>query len=335
MRVRVVVACDAIGAMRSTPAGRALARAWRDAGAQVALIPMGATGSGLVTALADAGAAVVTHAPEVARTSELLVVVPPATAHEAWTGSSASVGTALATELVDPRPLVAVDLTTVPAHDGGAGLLAALGATANVDLTRGWSGLTELGRLDLTASRTRLAGCELVGLVDAADLAVPLTSLRGVSSVRGRAAGIDLAEIVAADRALGSLAAQVGVDGVLPGPGAAGGTGLAVLALGGSLATVPAFAARIARIDQVLTRADLVVSTCGSLDMGSYGGPVVRQLADLAGEHGVPLVVGAGQVEIGGREMRAQGIEAAYALDPTTADSLTGSAMGMVRTWTW
>jgi glycerate kinase len=330
-----VVACDAIGTMRATPAGHALAHAWREAGAQVALIPMAATGSGLVAALADAGAAVVTRSRDAARTPELLVVVPPAITQEAWTGSSAPVGTALAAALTDSRPIVAVDVTTVPAHDGGAGLLAGLGATADVDLTGGWTGLAGLGCLDLTIARTRLSGCELVGLVDPADVAAPLTSLRGVSSVRGRARGLDLAEMVAADRALGTLATRVGVDGVLPGPGAAGGTGLAVMALGGTLATVPALAARIARLGQALHRADLLVSTCASLDMGSYGGPVVRQLADLAGEHGVPLVVGAGQVEIGGREMRSQGIEAAYVLDATTADSLSESAAGMVRTWTW
>ncbi|WP_169337872.1 glycerate kinase [Propionicicella superfundia] len=333
--MKVVVACDAVGETRAVHAGRVLAQAWRDAGAQVALVPMGATGSDLVTALRDAGAATGTDPFPTARTPDALVVVPPRVEQPAWTGTSESAGTALEAALADPRALVAVDLTTVPAHDGGAGLLSALGATADTALTGGWGALDGITALDLEAPRARLAGCELVGLVDIDDTATPLTSLRGVSSVRGRAEGLDLSEIVAADTALGALAALAGVDGVLPGPGAAGGNGLAVLALGGTLTTAPALSAGLAHLDRSLARADLLVSACTSLDIGNYGGPVVRHLAGLAVAHGVPLVVGAGHLAMGGRELRAHGVEAGYALDATTARSLRSSAAGMVRTWTW
>ena len=104
-------------------------------------------------------------------------------------------------------------------HDGGAGLLAALGADADVDLTAGVGGLAGLTRLDLDVARaggspasTWSASCR------ARQLATPLLGLRGITSVRGRAAGEDAEPLLAADAGLQRLADLAG-----PGLGATAG----------------------------------------------------------------------------------------------------------------
>ena len=57
-----------------------------------------------------------------------------------------------------------------------------------------------------------------------------------------------------------------------------------------------------------------------------------------------PCVVVAGEVLIGGREMRTMGVEAAYAVHPSTgtdavpvvdADELAATARRVARTWRW
>lgn len=312
-----------------------LARAWRDAGAQVALVPVASTGEDLAEAVAASGLGILDRSPLTLRTPEALLVVPPAGGEPAWTASSRPVGHGLAAALDDARPRVAVDLTTVQAHDGGAGALDALGAGSDGDLCGGWRGLADLTRVELTVPRALLAGRELIGLVGPDDDAAALTSLRGVSSIRGRAQGIDLGDIMAADAALARLADLVGLDPLAPGTGAAGGTALAILALGGRLVTVPAFAANLCDMNRSLAQADLVVSACTSLDMGAHGGPLIRHLATAAGEYGTPVVVAATEMSVGARELRAVGIEGAFVVDAATPEALAAGVSRLVRSWMW
>lgn len=334
--VKVVVASDAVGAFGSIAVGRELAQEWVRRGAQVAIAPMAPGGESLAFALIDAGLAVPADGPDVCvRTSHATVVVPRSGSTDPWHESSLAAGHAVAGALRERRPLVAVDLTSVGAHDGGAGFLAALGATADADLRGGWRGLVGLSTLDLEPARQRLIGADLVGIVDAGDISLPLTSLRGVSSAKGRADGRPLSEMVAADRALEQLCALSGIDGLDPGAGAAWGAGHAVLALGGTLTTGPQLCARLCGLESTLSQADLLVSGCTSLDIGNYGGPVIRDLADVALRLQVPFVVGAGHIAVGARELRTVGIEAAYTLDASTLDALGASATGMATTWSW
>ena len=65
----------------------------------------------------------------------------------------------------------------------------------------------------------------------------------------------------------------------------------------------------------VVAPVDLVVTGCTSYDFASRGGGVVASAARLAERLLCPCVVLAGEVLIGGREMRTMGVEAAYGLD--------------------
>jgi glycerate 2-kinase len=59
---------------------------------------------------------------------------------------------------------------------------------------------------------------------------------------------------------------------------------------------------------------DLVVSGEGAFDYSSRGGKVVYGVAQVAGKAVRPCIVLAGRVDVGTREMRALGVEQAYAM---------------------
>src|SRR3954453_5300260 len=79
---------------------------------------------------------------------------------------------------------VVVGLGGSGTNDGGAGLLAALGATSTPDgaLTGGATALGDLKSVDLAAARERVAGVQLVA---ASDVDNPLLGLRGAINVFG------------------------------------------------------------------------------------------------------------------------------------------------------
>ena len=190
-----------------------------------------------------------------------------------------------------------MDLVSDDVHDGGAGFLAGLGDT-------------------------RLDGIDLVGVVPEAERSQPLLGLRGITSLRGRAAGEDPARLLAIDAGLAELASALGVPDQ-PGAGACGGVGLAILALGGRLATGPEVT-----LAGVSAPVDLLVTGCTSYDFATRGGGVVASAARLAAELLCPCVVLAGEVLIGGREMRTMGVEAAYGLDVAAGDVTVATPCG-------
>ena len=348
--MRVLVCSDAVGGLSSAAAGRALAQGWADqAGARTAVVPVGEAGAGFVTATADrlgvpadpvvVGERVGLRAQGPSLTA---VTLPGSGVGEGaipYAASSLPLGRLVAATLPESGALL-VDLVGDDVHDGGAGFLAALGAEADVDLTAGVTGLAGLSRLDLDAARRRLAALELVGVVPGTQLSTLLLGLRGITSVRGRAADEDAADLLAADAGLERLACLAGPGlGATPAAGACGGTGLAVLALGGRLTSGPELA-----LAGVAGPVDLVVTGCSVFDFAHRGGGVVAAAAALAGRLLAPCVVVAGEVLVGAREMRTMGIEAAYAVHEAagpdgealvTPDELRTTARRVARTWRW
>ena len=87
---------------------------------------------------------------------------------------------------------------------------------------------------------------------------------------------------------------------------------------------------------------DLVVTGEGTYDHSSRSGKVVHGVATTAAEAARPCIVLAGQVTVGSREMRAMGVESAYAaadlvgVDRAMDDpngSLAALAERVARTW--
>ena len=240
---------------------------------------------------------------------------------------------------------VVVGLGGSGTHDGGAGLLAALGVArtgpAGERLAPGGLALRGVARLE---GWPDLTGVELVA---ATDVDAPLLGLRGASAVDGPRKGATREQVALLDGALTRwadvLEAHAGrAVRDLPGAGAAGGLGAALLALGARTEPGLALVRQLVGLEPRLARADLVLTGEGSFDATSLSGTVVSGVAALAAEHAVPCVVLAGQVRVGRREAAAHGIEAEHAvtdlvgLERALADpaaSLSELASRVARQW--
>jgi glycerate kinase len=352
--VRVVVATDSIGALSSRQAGDLIAAGW-SAYAEVSVLPIGVAGAGFVVAYADLvnattstqvvdGIIVTTaNGPDA---SALQALGPSAGVGIPYEKSSRPIGEAVA-ELIGrqaPRRIL-VDLAGLWVHDAGAGMLAALGATADVPLDRGVEALDGLSELDLAPARGLLADTELVGVVPAAQIDLPLLGLRGITARAGREANMQPERMLRIDATLEAFVRMAAAPhAAAPGGGACGGLGFAVLALGGGLSTASSIALASPQGQKEFRNIDLVVTGCSVFDFASRGGGVVTAVAEAAAAALSPCIVIAGEVLIGTREMRTMGIEAAYAVQESAFDEPTGNvnekelaatAQRVAQSWIW
>ncbi|MGC5033214.1 glycerate kinase [Micromonospora sp. DT229] len=215
---------------------------------------------------------------------------------------------------------VVVGLGGSGTNDGGAGMLAALGAVALDDtgtaLPYGGAALAAVAALD-GAPRLRD-----VRLIAATDVDNPLLGLHGASNVFGPQKGADRADVLLLDAALQRWAEVLQQHlpgcpsglGALPGGGAAGGIGAALLALGGRCESGIGLVSRAVDLNVALDEVDLVITGEGKFDHQSLRGKVVAGVAGAARDRGVPCVVLAGQVSTGRREAASVGVTEAYSL---------------------
>lgn len=235
---------------------------------------------------------------------------------------------------------IVVGLGGAGTNDGGAGLLAALGATSDGILDSGAMLLDGITTVDLAPARARLAGIELVA---ATDVDIPLTGLFGTTKTQGPDRGIRDDLIAPVDGWLEQLAVATDRRTALEkGAGAGGGLGYALMCLGARREPGISLVTDAVRLAERARSADLVVTGEGAFDFSSRSGKVPYGVAEVAAEALRPCVALAGQVLVGAREMRALGVESAYSLvelvgeerafaDP--AGSLATLAERVARTW--
>jgi len=243
----------------------------------------------------------------------------PAGERDAKAATSFGVGELIAAALDEGATRLVIGLGGTCTTDGGAGLLAALGAEPAEVLRAGGGALKSLESLDLSAARRRLEGVEIV---IASDVDNPLLGLRGAAAVFGPQKGATPDDVQRLDAALthfAELAGRIGqADGAVrrtldaPGAGAAGGLGYGLLLLGGR--RVPGIGTVIAEtgLAELIADADLVITGEGRFDHSSLGGKVPTGVAEAALKSGRPCVVLAGLVEVGKRELANAGFAAAY-----------------------
>ncbi|HEY3337428.1 MAG TPA: glycerate kinase [Propionicimonas sp.] len=310
--LRVAVVCGRVGDLDPVAAGTALARGIAPH-AQVAVAPVAAGGPDLAAAVAAlTGGEVGTSGQGwLVRWPGAVLIGYSQPAAPSWApgATTRDVGEWIASGVGDARRVV-LDLTGVTAHDGGEGLLAAAGAA--------------------------LAGRELVGLVAPDETSLPATGIGGGLARRAFAGRVDVAELLAADAVLAARAASLG-DGLAtaPGGGAAGGCGLAILAIGGELSTGTQFCHQLANLADTLARADLVVTGCTELSALDRGGPVVQAVVGWADEAERPCILFTTGAGLARRELRTLGLEAAHLLPAgaPTPDGLTATAARIAAGW--
>jgi glycerate kinase len=235
---------------------------------------------------------------------------------------------------------VVVGLGDAGCHDAGAGLLAALGSTADGVLDGGPGPLGDVSAVDLAPARERLAG---VRLVLASDVDIPLTGLFGTTRTTGPAKGIPETRLVEVDALLERFAGAVDRRIALePGAGAAGGLGYALMVLGGARSPGIELVADTVGLAGRAAAADVVLTGEGAFDFSSRSGKVPYGVAQVAGEALRPCVVLAGRVDVGAREMRALGVESAYSMVDVVGErqalrepaaALADLAERVARTW--
>lgn len=218
----------------------------------------------------------------------------PPTVGTALAAHSRGVGQLIAAALEQGAGVVVVGLGGSACTDGGRGMIEALG------------GLPE--------ARLRLGGIRLIA---ATDVDNPLLGPFGAAHVFGPQKGADPAAVDLLEERLAAWAAELEAAtglavSTLPGAGAAGGLGAALLALGGRRESGAAVIAERTGLAADIAAADLVVTGEGRLDEPSLRGKVVGSVAALARGAGVPVLVLAGQVTLGPEVLGPAGITAAH-----------------------
>jgi glycerate kinase len=215
--------------------------------------------------------------------------------------------------------------------DGGAGMLAALGArfldADGAPVPPGGGGLAALASADLSGLDPRLADIELVL---ASDVDNPLTGPKGAPAVYGPQKGASPDDVAALDAALAHyakvLAETPGVGAKAaeyaesPGAGAAGGIGYGALLVGARFRPGIEVMLDVLGFAPALERAELVITGEGSLDEQTLHGKAPAGVAAAARAAGKEVVAVCGRLALPPEALGRAGIRRAYALTDVEPD---------------
>ncbi|MGC5078034.1 glycerate kinase [Agrococcus sp. DT81.2] len=214
-----------------------------------------------------------------------------------WSADTYGFGQAIAAALAHGVDRLVLGIGSSASTDGGAGMLAALGARLRDEhgapFLPGAAGLESIVSVDLSTCAPPPTG----GAIVLTDVTNPLLGERGAAAVFGPQKGLDGAGIARADRALARFAPLLDADPELPGSGAAGGTGFALRAWGAALVPGAAAVAELIGLDSAIRSADLVVTGEGSYDRQSLDGKVPGFVLAVARDAGVPIALVAGRID--------------------------------------
>ncbi|WP_226485517.1 MULTISPECIES: glycerate kinase [Streptomyces] len=215
--------------------------------------------------------------------------------------------------------------------DGGAGMLAALGArfldADGEPVAPGGGGLAALASADLSGLDPRLAEVELVL---ASDVDNPLTGPKGAPAVYGPQKGASPDDVTALDAALAhfaevlagteSVGARAAEYAASPGAGAAGGIGYGALLLGARFRPGIEVMLDVLGFAPALERAGLVVTGEGSLDEQTLHGKAPAGVAAAARAAGKEVVAVCGRLALPADALGRAGIRRAYPLTDVEPD---------------
>lgn len=220
-------------------------------------------------------------------------------------------------------------------NDGGAGMLQALGAHLvdgrGCDIVPGLAGLEQVAGVDLVPAVRALDGVRIVVLSDVEN---PLVGRRGALAVFGGQKGLSTGDaealhkydswMVGYGRLLDAAIAEARAQGLLrlpeggrtfgsvlgvPGAGAAGGLGAALLALGAELRSGVETVLDLVGFDERVRDADLVITGEGNMDEQSAAGKAPVGVARRAKRYSKPVVAVVGGRAVSLDTVYEQGID--------------------------
>lgn len=340
---RVVIAPDKFkGSLTAVEAAEAIAHGVRDAlpEAEVSSCPVADGGEGTLDVLVAAGGRLVklpvrgpleatvdaryvmldgTAYIESARACGIEFVEPSpevALAAHTW-----GVGELLAHALDNGARRLVLTVGGTASTDGGAGMLAALGAGVfdafGAPVGLGGGTLGRVASAELGPVRERLGD---VTVAVATDVTNPLLGTRGAAAIFGPQKGAGPREVEQLDESLARWAQALrnaGTPDVSDIPGAGAGGGVAAGAIAGLGATVESgfqLIAGLTGVADAIERADLVITGEGSLDEQSLDGKAPAGIAARAQEHAVPLMVLAGRIQLDESQLAGLGVVGSAAL---------------------
>jgi glycerate kinase len=322
--VKVVLAVDKFkGSASSTEVATALRRGLRAVRPDVGVVemPVGDGGDGSLDALLRVGfvpAAATARGPLGAERStrfglrgeeafiELaevcgLQLLPAGRLHP-WRSSTYGLGQVIRAALDRGARRVVIGLGGSASTDGGLGMLLALGARirdgSGRDVSPDASGMAAAASLDLRGLDRRIAD---VSFIAATDVQSPLTGPHGAAAVFAPQKGATPADVTLLERGLQRwavlLLAADGRPADVPGAGAAGGVGAAIVsALRGAVTSGADLILDRTGFDESLLDASLVVTGEGSWDAQTGDGKLPGRVLDRAGRAGVPVIIVAGRI---------------------------------------
>ncbi|MDF7666961.1 glycerate kinase [Orbaceae bacterium ESL0727] len=206
-------------------------------------------------------------------------------------------------------------------NDGGAGMLQALGVKlldeAGNQIGYGGQALAHLARIDISQMDARLQACDFE---IACDVTNPLTGENGASAIFGPQKGASESDIRLLDANLKHFANIIKRDlhvdvETIPGTGAAGGMGAALLAfMGAKLRPGIDIITELLNLDALIKDADLVITGEGRLDQQSVNGKVPVGVAKIAQRYHKPVIAIVGSVGDKAELVYPYGISAMFSI---------------------
>lgn len=206
-------------------------------------------------------------------------------------------------------------------NDAGVGMLQSLGGQfldrASQQVVYGGGAIADLECIDLTGLDRRLQDCTFLV---ACDVDNPLTGPSGASAVFGPQKGASPAMVDALDRNLAHFADLVARDlhkrvADVPGSGAAGGMGAALMAfLGAKLQPGIQIVIEAVKLEEAVADADLVITGEGRIDDQSVHGKAPVGVARISARHGVPVIGIAGSLGRGSEKLCQFGVSALFSM---------------------
>ncbi|MCL8208413.1 MAG: glycerate kinase [Actinomycetia bacterium] len=257
--------------------------------------------------------------------------VPPARRpRPGWEATSRGLGRMIRAAVDRGARRVVVTLGGTGFSDGGMGLLEALGARWETDVPPATTSLGATGAVRLPSLPVPVeCWC---------DVDSPLTGPTGAIFRFGPQKGLPDERLAEWDAAMAEWGRRLGEAcgrdvAAVPGAGAAGGAGAALLALGATIRAGGDAVADIVGLDARMAAADVVITGEGAVDAQSAGGKVVGTVARRGSRLGKPVVALAGTVGPGADALYPQGLKAIYPAlpGPMTLDEAVAGAARLIE----